>query len=277
MQDRLEEVIAKSKLKQFSFTPTSHQTLELISYRTFTESDIQAIRDFQAAILQRLNIKLVVVGGGYGCTKIVVSLDGASPQEARNLIQQLLENPIFREEAVKIDFEIIIARDPQTRVDLRRGTSESSLNGSEILVFYSYAHEDEEYKGMLDKHLSILQKQGFIRVWHNRKIMAGAEWENEINNNLENATIILLLVSVDFLASDYCYGKEMAHAIDRHNAGKARVIPVIVRPVDWELAPFAKLQVIPQDGRAITSWNNQDEAWTFVAKEIRKAIQTTQA
>ena len=141
------------------------------------------------------------------------------------------------------------------------------------LVFISYSHKDEERKKALDTHLSILSRQSVIETWHARKIIPGQEFDDEINKNLEAADIIMLLVSSDFMASDYCYTEEMTRAIERHDAGETRVIPVIVRSVDWTDAPFAKLTAAPTDGKAVASWTDPDEAWTDVVKGIKMAVE----
>src|SRR2546421_9745171 len=103
---------------------------------------------------------------------------------------------------------------------------------SPVIVFYSYAHEDESLRNELEKHLSLLQRRGIITTWHDRKIVPGTDWAYAIDSHLNEATIILLLVSPDFMASDYCYSIEMDRALKRHQAGKARVIPIILRSVD---------------------------------------------
>src|SRR5690349_5863095 len=102
-----------------------------------------------------------------------------------------------------------------------------------VSVFYSYAHQDEALRQQLETHLSLLRRQGLISEWYDRKILPGAEWVGEIDEHLERASIILLLISADFLASDYCYDKEMTRALERHKQGEARVIPIILRPCDW--------------------------------------------
>src|SRR5262245_30109477 len=102
-----------------------------------------------------------------------------------------------------------------------------------IEIFYSYAHEDEELRKELEKHLANLRRQGVIGDWHDRRIGAGQEWAGAIDAHLDSARIILLLISADFLASDYCYDIELKQAMARHAGGEARVIPVILRPVDW--------------------------------------------
>src|SRR5262249_33625189 len=122
-----------------------------------------------------------------------------------------------------------------------------------IEVFYAYAHPDAALRTELDTHLSLLRRQGIIAGWHDRRITAGTEWAGAIDAHRQCAQIILLLVSADFLASDYCYDVELQHAMARHQAGEARVIPIILRAVEWENAPFGTLQALPQDGRPITS------------------------
>src|SRR5450755_1249077 len=142
-----------------------------------------------------------------------------------------------------------------------------------VSMFLSYAHEDESLRSELEKHLSLLQRQGLVSTWQDRQITAGTDWAQEIDEHLNRASIILLLVSSDFLASDYCYGVEMQCALDRDKADQARVIPIMVRPCDKTGAPFAHLQALPKDAKAITTWNNRDEAWTNVAAGIRRVIE----
>src|SRR5262249_39785551 len=149
----------------------------------------------------------------------------------------------------------------------------SSATSNHVEVFYSYAHADEKLLCELVKHLGILKRQGVIRSWCDREITAGSEWKGQIDRHLDTAGVILLLVSPDFIASDYCYDIELTRALERHDNGEARVIPVILRPVTgWQDAPFGKLGVAPTDGQPVTSWTNQDEAFADVARHIRKAV-----
>jgi hypothetical protein len=138
-----------------------------------------------------------------------------------------------------------------------------------VELFYSYAHEDECLRDELVKHLALLKRSGTIADWHDRKIKPGAEWASEIDSRLKSARIILLLISADFLNSEYCCGVEMCQALEQHECGQARVIPVVLRPCAWQDAPFAKLQVLPKDGLAAVLWPSLDEAFTQVAQEIR--------
>ena len=139
-------------------------------------------------------------------------------------------------------------------------------------LFYSYAHKDEKLRNELEKHLFHLKRLGLIAEWYDRDISAGTEWEYEINAHLNSASIILLLISPDFIASEYCYSIEMTKAMERHEAGEARVIPIILRPSDWKSSPFSKLQVLPTNGRPVIKWQSRDEALLDVAKGIREAI-----
>ncbi len=140
-------------------------------------------------------------------------------------------------------------------------------------LLFSYSHKDEALRDQLETHLSPLKRRGLIRTWHDRKIGAGREWAGQIDDHLETAHIILLLVSPDFTASDYCWDVEVKRALERHEAGQARVIPVVLRPVDWHDTPFAKLQALPKDAKPVVSWSNPDEAFMDVAKAIRRTIE----
>jgi hypothetical protein len=139
-------------------------------------------------------------------------------------------------------------------------------------VFFSYSHRDEDLRDALETHLALLEREGAIRTWHDRRIGAGREWQGEIDRHLEKADLILLLISPDFIASDYCFDLEMSRALERHAAGEARVIPILLRPGDWRTARFASLQVLPADGRPITAWPDRDSAFADVARGIRTAV-----
>ena len=143
---------------------------------------------------------------------------------------------------------------------------------SPVAVFYAYAHEDEPLREQLENHLRLLSRQGLISEWHDHQILPGAVWAQEIDAHLNSASIILLLISSNFLASDYCYGVEMQRALERHSRGEARVIPIFLRPVDWESAPFAHLQGLPRNGKPVTEWNNQDAAFRNIARELRRTL-----
>ncbi|HUX91252.1 MAG TPA: toll/interleukin-1 receptor domain-containing protein [Gallionellaceae bacterium] len=141
-------------------------------------------------------------------------------------------------------------------------------------LFFSYSHKDEELRNELETHLALLKRQGVISSWHDRRITAGSDFNQSISSELESSQIILLLVSAHFLASDYCFDKEMARALEKHNDGSAIVIPVILHPCDWHSAPFGHLRATPIDGKPVSMYANQHEAFAIVAKDVREAAKS---
>lgn len=139
-------------------------------------------------------------------------------------------------------------------------------------LFFSYSHKDEALRDELETHLAMLKRQRLIEAWHDRRIAAGDELDEAIDANLERADVILFLASPDFLASEYCYGVEVARAMQRHESGSTRVVPVILRPCEWQQAPFGSLLATPKDGRPVTRWPDKDEAFQDVVRSIRAAI-----
>lgn len=144
-------------------------------------------------------------------------------------------------------------------------------------VFFSYCHADEAMRDQLEVQLSMLKRQGVISTWHDRRIEAGENFSAAIDEHVNQDEIILLLLSPDFLASDYCYNIEMTRALERHHANQAIVIPVILRVCDWRNTPLSKLLFTPRDARAITQWPDKDEAFLQVANEVRKAAEKLQS
>lgn len=139
-------------------------------------------------------------------------------------------------------------------------------------LFISYSHKDADLRVELEKHLSILRRQEVISSWSDRCIRSGDKLHNEIDVHLDAADIILLLISVDFLASDYCYDIEMSRAMKRHEDGTARVIPVILRPCDWHGAPFGSLMATPPDGKPVVDHTSHDQGFLEVVKAIRRVV-----
>jgi hypothetical protein len=140
-----------------------------------------------------------------------------------------------------------------------------------ITLFFSYSHRDESLRDELEIHLAALKRQGVIQSWHDRRVGAGKDFNSEISEHLESAQIILLLISPYFIASDYCYDIEMKRAMERHNSGEARVIPVILHPCDWHDLPFGKLMATPKDGKAISKFPNLHDAFLEVTLAIKAA------
>lgn len=141
-----------------------------------------------------------------------------------------------------------------------------------VNLFFSYSHKDEELRDELEIHLSALKRQGIISAWHDRRISAGDEFAKEISEYLENANIILLLVSPYFINSDYCYDIEMKRSMEKYDQGEAIIIPVILHPCDWHDMPFGKLLACPRDGKPISKFPNIHDAFLDVTKAIKNTV-----
>ncbi len=146
-----------------------------------------------------------------------------------------------------------------------------------INVFISYAHRDRKLRDELAAHLSNLRNQHVIHDWFDGDILPGIEWEQDILDHLSTARIILLLISAYFMNSTFCTSVELQQAIVRHEAHEAHVIPIILRPTDWKDAPFAKLQVLPTNGKPVSKWPTHHDAFEDVVKGVRRAIEELNA
>jgi hypothetical protein len=191
--------------------------------------------------------------------------------------QKLVSNPALRE-ALNWDEQryarikaqlvgegtVIVGRGYGGSVALAGGRDNQALK-----IFVSYSHVDEKLKDAVLRHLKPLERMNLITEWHDRKLLAGDAWGDEINRNLEEADIILLLVSIDFINSKYCYDVELDRALERHAEGACRVVPIILRGCLWQHTPFAKLQALPRDGKPAASWPDLDEALATVAEALR--------
>jgi hypothetical protein len=165
-----------------------------------------------------------------------------------------------------------VALEPRDVLSLVRRAGRAAKNGDQpVVMFFSYAHKDEAYLDELKAGLIGLQRQGLIKEWYDREILGGQEWEEAIDENLEVSAVILFLITPNFMASDFIYEKEMSRALEKHERGEARVIPIIVRPTDWHWA-CGHLQALPKDAKPITTWPNHDEAWLDVVIGIRKVV-----
>lgn len=141
-----------------------------------------------------------------------------------------------------------------------------------VKVFISYAHKDETHKDALIEHLTTLRRAGVIQEWNDRQIVPGQNWKDQISENLEQAELILFLVSSTFLASEYCFTVEFARALERHAEGSAQLIPIIVRSCDWKTTDLNPFQGLPKDAVPISAWPDQDAAWLNVVDGIKKSL-----
>ena len=143
-----------------------------------------------------------------------------------------------------------------------------------LYIFCCYARSDQWYLLELKNRLIPLQRAGLIIVHADVDISPGEVWEPKIDHYLDTAHLILLLVSPDFIASEYCYSKEMVRALERHNEGNARLIPIIVRPVDLRRVPFYKIQSLPTDAKPVAKWESKDDAFLDVVNGIEEVVET---
>lgn len=141
-----------------------------------------------------------------------------------------------------------------------------------VKVFISYAHKDESFKDSLNEHLVMLQRSGVISSWHDRELIPGDNWKDEISSHLEEAELILFLVSSSFLASQYCFEVEFARALAKHSEGSAQLIPIIVRSCDWKSSKLGPFQGLPKDAEPIVKWSDSDDAWLNVVEGIKKRL-----
>ena len=145
-------------------------------------------------------------------------------------------------------------------------------SGRPLKVFYSYSHKDDLMRARLLVHLKILERQRLIESWSDREIDAGEDWKTTIAEALEQSDLILFLVSADFISSDYCYCVEMKRALEKHDAGESVVIPIIIKDVNWKSTPFSRLQALPKDGKAISTWAKRESAWKDVSEGIERSL-----
>src|ERR1043165_2551006 len=141
-----------------------------------------------------------------------------------------------------------------------------------LVTFLSYAHANPKQRKKLREHLIQLEREGLIHFWDDRQLRVGQELGASIQAQLEETEVFILLLSPAFLASPYCHGIEMRHAVERHAEGSALVIPIIITPCDWQNSPVGKLVVAPTDGKPISNWRPVDAGWADAARLVREAI-----
>ena len=165
----------------------------------------------------------------------------------------------------------------QQRVAL--STNAERISKESVKLFISYAHEDTRLCENLKKSLKSLIRNGLVSEWTDHDIVPGAPWEEEIFQAMDAAEIILLLISVDFLASDYVFEKELPRAVELYKAGQTKVIPIILRPCDWEdtLVGQMKVQALPKEAKPVVKWDNSDESYLDILRGLKRTIQDLRA
>jgi hypothetical protein len=219
----------------------------------------------------------------------LIYMAGSPPARvsSRALIQELgwTDDRYHRARTRLIDAGLIkgVLGGPGGSLELVKGAEDlaakkpSTAGLEPIPAFVSYSHADTKLKTELIKHLAPLHRLQLVSHWDDGEIKPGDHWEKSIADQMTAAKLILLLISSDFIASEFCYEKELVAALKRDRAKTARVLPVILRPCLWQELPFGKLQAAPHEGKPITSWTSPDEAMMEVAKAVREAAQALQA
>ena len=149
-----------------------------------------------------------------------------------------------------------------------------------VEAFISFSHKDEALRAELDTHLKLLRRLAILETWSDRCLTAGDDWKGQIHDAIERANLILLLISAEFIASDYCWDVEMKRALARADDGGAVIVPIIVRTCLWKQSPFARFQALPENGKAVTAGTTRsakDKAWTNVAEGIAEKVKMLQA
>lgn len=199
-------------------------------------------------------------------------LTGLSNQGERLVSNQALREQLGWDEAKYARIKEQLSREQLINVGRGRGGSvglKSRPGALALKIFISYSHVDEAAKVALLKHLKPLIRMNLIETWDDAQIRAGERWDKRISTELNSADLIILLISIDFINSEYCYGIEMERALERDAEGTARVLPVICRSCMWSQAPFAALQALPKDGKPIATWPSDDDAFVNVVEGIR--------
>ena len=150
----------------------------------------------------------------------------------------------------------------------------ASLTTSPKRIFFSYSKHDKDKLDSLRKFLDPLKRQNKIALWDDRNLLPGEEWDKGIRNELEESDIILLMVSANFLATDYVWDVEIKRAMERHEVGSARVVPVILDYCVWEDLPFGKINGLPSKGKPVADYESESKAWTEVVKALKGIINT---
>jgi internalin A len=180
-------------------------------------------------------------------------------------------------ERAKVEWIHRVVRGTVKRLDVKKllASVEAPADAATpaVKVFVSYSHKDDHFRSQLATHLKLLQRRGMVSMWSDRMISPSDDWQEEINSNLERADLIIFLVSAYFIASNYCYEIEVKRAMEKHDSGESRVVPIIVRDCQWKDTPFGKLQALPTDAKPVQIWSNRDKAWRDIADGIQSIIE----
>lgn len=167
------------------------------------------------------------------------------------------------------------ARSTSSDAEVRGGTATPRAHAirtkgpGPVEVFIAYARADAALREMLDRHFTVLRRNGRIRDWNDEQVLAGQEFARTKREKLDRADVVLLLISSDFLDS---YGPEIERALERHHADDAVVVPVLLRRCHWEATELGKLTPLPKNGVPVKSWQDHDEAFYDIVQGIEAIV-----
>lgn len=184
---------------------------------------------------------------------------------------------VFYEKQYKMDFlpedPLAFVQELSTRLEAYQEEAEQTEQQAPVRAVFLYDQKDEPWKNMLDKHLAVLRRTEGIHTWDESKISAGEVVDERIKQQLDQANLIFLLISSDFLASDKLYNEQLRQAMQRNGDGKAYIIPILVRPCAWEGAVFSNSKLIlPRKNNPIASWEDKDAACSSIVRELEKYL-----
>jgi small GTP-binding protein len=157
--------------------------------------------------------------------------------------------------------------------DKQHFPKESAVSNTPKL-FISYSHKDAEYKDELLNRLKVISRQFNVDTWHDEQLLAGDKIDPEIIKQLDVADMVIMLISPDFIASDYCFETEMQRALENAEQRSSRVIPIIVRETpDWHQHAIGQDLALPDDGKPLEDWPSADKFWGSVQTGIRRVIE----
>lgn len=285
-EEEATRAIGLPSIEVFKVIEVVHKAVEYLTPYPFisTTNDTSEKREFVIVTVHKHSVPVLFNGRYYvrkgSETTLVKEKPDTSLLDSASSIEQSLEKRaeiIDNSSAQNKQMLSIIVEENSSNDNLEKGQIIIPKGVKPLLgklkVLFCYAHKDERLLDSLKAHLQPMRYEGLMTTWHDRDISPGANWEEKIDEHLDTAHIILLLVSPDFMASKYCYGTEMTRAIERHEQGEVLAIPIILRPTDWEKTPLGKLQALPKNGKAITTWHHRDEGYLDAAKGLRKAIE----
>jgi hypothetical protein len=187
----------------------------------------------------------------------------------------LQAHPGYETQIRNVEDQWVIESNEWSRLPTREPPISGKAKAPNVLV--SYARNDAAFFEELSAHLSILQRKGLIQLWHEGRISAGEAWADAIAGEIRSSDIFLLLVSADFLASDFVWDRELPLILKRQQESKATVIPIILRPCLWLESPLANFQALPSDGRPIALSPNPDRAWLAIAKRVEEVARSVRS